>query len=291
VNRKDDADNARAQAQLEAIPDWTDTMLNLEVPNGLDEHALERGLVSLARTSPDNFTKLMIRHVNKEKYPLNDFDEWAVAAHTLDHEHKTAAWRQLGSHPCKREVFWVLAGKDTKWIGDRLNDGSVAGPSELLGHVGFRPTDRPTIEEIAALLADRVEPELIISSLPDTMSGDEVEVAQYRLDESQKLAASDDAACTRRSSRRQRRRRANTNSAARSGTDANSSVMKPHVTCGFLGGMTQIRTSSLRTLLQERAGGGRHRCLCCQPRAVRPLFGTTAIIAAEEDVCIGDQGI
>jgi hypothetical protein len=193
VNRKDDADNARAQAQLEAIPDWTDTMLNLEVPNGLDEHALERGLVSLARTSPDNFTKLMIRHVDKEKYPLNDFDEWAAAAHTLDHEHKTAAWRQLGGHPCKREVFWVLAGKDTKWIGDRLNDGSVADPSELLGHVGFRPTDRPTIEEIAALFADRVEPELIISSLPDTMSGDEVEVAQYRLGESRKLAASDDA--------------------------------------------------------------------------------------------------
>jgi hypothetical protein len=69
----------------------------------------------------------------------------------------------------------------------------VAGPSELLGHVGFRPTDRPTIEEIAALFADRVEPELIISSLPDTMSGDEVEVAQYRLGESRKLAASDDA--------------------------------------------------------------------------------------------------
>jgi hypothetical protein len=100
-------------------------MLNLEVPNQLDEHALERGLVSLARTAPDKFTQLFIRHVEKEQYPLNDFDEWAPAAHTLDHDHKTAAWQRLNNHPCKRELFWVLAGKDTTWIADRLDDGSV----------------------------------------------------------------------------------------------------------------------------------------------------------------------
>jgi hypothetical protein len=41
------------------------------------------------------------------------------------------------------------------------------------------------------LFADRVEPERILASLPDTLSGDEVEVAQYMLDESQKLAESD----------------------------------------------------------------------------------------------------
>jgi len=120
-------------------------------------------------------------------------DEWAPAAHTLDHDHKTAAWRQLNGHPCKREVFWVLAGKYTKWIDDRLVDGSVADPNALLGHVGFRPTDRPPIEEIAALFANRARPELILASLPDTLSGDDVEVAQYRLDESQKLAASHNA--------------------------------------------------------------------------------------------------
>jgi hypothetical protein len=96
-------------------------------------------------------------------------------------------------HPCKRELFWVLAGKDTKWIEDRLADGSVADPSELLGYVGFRPTDRPPIEEIAALFANRAGPELILASIPDTLSGDDVEVARYRLDESQKLAESDNA--------------------------------------------------------------------------------------------------
>jgi hypothetical protein len=87
----------------------------------------------------------------------------------------------------------VLAGKDTKWIEDRLADGSVADPSELLGYVGFRPTDRPPIEEIAALFANRAGPELILASIPDTLSGDDVEVARYRLDESQKLAESDNA--------------------------------------------------------------------------------------------------
>ena len=35
--------------------------------------------------------------------------------------------------------------------------------------------------------------ELILASLPDTLSGNDVEVAQYRLDESQKLAESDNA--------------------------------------------------------------------------------------------------
>jgi hypothetical protein len=191
-NRHDKADIERTEAQLAALGvGWTDTMLNLEVPNQLDEHALERGLVSLARTAPDKFTQLFIRHVEKEQYPLNDFDEWAPAAHTLDHDHKTAAWQRLNNHPCKREVFWVLAGKDTTWIADRLDDGSVPNPNALLGHVGIRPTDRPNIEEIAALFADRVEPERILASLPDTLSGDEVEVAQYMLDESQKLAESD----------------------------------------------------------------------------------------------------
>jgi hypothetical protein len=168
-------------------------MLDLEVPNQLEEYALECGLVSLARTSPDNFRQLFIRHVNKEKYPINDFHEWAPAAQTLDHDHKTAVWHQLKGHPCKREVFWVLAGKDTSWIEDRLADGSVADPSELLGHVGFRSTDRPPIEEIAALFANRAAPELILASLPDTLSGDDVDVAQYRLNQSQKLAECDNA--------------------------------------------------------------------------------------------------
>jgi hypothetical protein len=183
----------QTQAQLAALTGWTDTMLDLEVPNQLEEYALERGLVSLARTSSDNFTELFIRHVNKEKYPHNDFNEWASAAQTLDHDHKTAAWHQLKGHPCKREVFWVLAGKDTTWIEDRLGDGSVVDPSELLGYVGFRTTDRPPIEEIAALFANRAAPELILASLPHTLSGDDVDVAQYRLDESQKLAESDNA--------------------------------------------------------------------------------------------------
>jgi hypothetical protein len=191
--RQDKKENDLTEAQLAAVTGWTDTMLSLEVPNQLGEHALERGLVSLARTSPDNFTQLFIRHVTNEKYQLNDFNDWAPAAHTLDHDHKTAAWRHLNGHPRKREVFWVLAGKDTRWIEDRLDDGSVADPSELLGYVGFRPTDRPPIEEIAALFANRAGPELILSSLPDTLSGDDVEVAQYRLDESQKLAESDNA--------------------------------------------------------------------------------------------------
>jgi hypothetical protein len=183
----------QTEAQLAALTGWTDTMLDLEVPNQLEEYALERGLVSLARTSPDNFKHLFIRHVNKEKYPHNDFDEWASAAQTLDHDHKTAVWHQLKDHPCKREVFWVLAGKDTMWIGDRLEDGSVTDPSELLGRVGFGQSKRPPIEEIAALFANRAAPELILASLPDTLSGDDVEVAQYRLDESQKLAESDNA--------------------------------------------------------------------------------------------------
>jgi hypothetical protein len=191
--RQDKKQDDLTEAQLAAVTGWADTMLSLEVPNQLEEYALQRGLVSLARTSPDNFTQLFITQVNKERYPLNDFNEWASAAHTLDHDHKTAAWRQLNGHPCKRELFWVLAGKDTRWIDDRLADGSVQDPSELLGHVGFRPTDRPPIAEIAALFANRAGPELILASLPDTLSGDNVEVAQYRLDESQKLAEFDNA--------------------------------------------------------------------------------------------------
>jgi hypothetical protein len=235
-NRHNEEETDQTDAQLAVLTGWTEAMLDLEVPNQLGEYALERGLVSLARTSPDNFTQLFIRHVNKEKYPINDFDEWASAAQTLDHDHKTATWRQLKGHPCKREVFWVLAGKDTRWIGDRLDDGSVADPSELLGHVGFRPTDRPPIEEIAALFANRAGPELILASLPATLSGDDVEVAQYRLGESQKLPSPTTPTCgpsarpvstsTRRSSRPRRRRLANTNSAARSGTSGTEA--NPH---------------------------------------------------------------
>jgi hypothetical protein len=115
ANRHNEEESDQTEAQLAVLTGWTEAMLDLEVPNQLKEYALERGLVSLARTSPDNFTQLFIRHVNKEKYPLNDFDEWASAAQTLDHDHKTAVWRQVEGHPCKREVFWVLAGKDTRW--------------------------------------------------------------------------------------------------------------------------------------------------------------------------------
>lgn len=191
-NRRDTEDNERTEAQLAALgSDWPDTMLRLELPSHVYDHAIEHGLVSLARRAPEKFTQLFIRFVGKEEYPLNDFEEWAPAAHTLDHDHKTAAWRQLREHRRSRHVFWVLAGTDTAWIADRLNDGSVPDPAALLGRVGFRPTPRPSIEEIAALFAGRVQPELILTSLPDPLSGDEVEVAQYMLDESQKLAESE----------------------------------------------------------------------------------------------------
>jgi hypothetical protein len=62
---------------------------------------------------------------------------------------------------------------------------------ELLGSVRFRHSERPPIHEIAALFATRVESEYILQSIPDPMSGDEVERERHHLEESQKLAASD----------------------------------------------------------------------------------------------------
>jgi hypothetical protein len=166
-------------------------MMDLEVPNKLDDHALERALVALAHTAPSKFSDLFIRHVEKEQYPLNDFDEWAPAAHTLPADQKTAAWTRLNEHPCKREVFWAIAGKDTDWIKGRLSDGSIPNPNELLGKFGFQRTECPPIEDIAALFAGKAEPERILASIADPMTGDEVELAEQMLEQSQKLAESD----------------------------------------------------------------------------------------------------
>ncbi|TQL69410.1 hypothetical protein FB381_3315 [Nocardioides albertanoniae] len=192
VNRRDTDDNGRLKAQLAVLGDtWTDTLMSLEVPNKIDDHALERALVALARAAPAKFSELFIRHVEKERYPLNDFDEWAPAAHTLPADQKTAAWTRLNEHTCKREVFWVIAGKDTDWTEARLSDGSVPNPNELLGKFGFQRTDRPDIEDIAALFSGNADPEHILASIADPMTGDEVELAEQMLEQSQKLAESD----------------------------------------------------------------------------------------------------
>lgn len=189
ASRREDVE--RVTAQLEAIPDWTTTMLDLEVPDHFDDHALERGLVMLARTSPANFMTLFLRHIAKEDYPLNDFDEWAPAAAMLDHSHKTEVWGQVREHPSRREVFWVLAGSDAEWVGDRIAAGDVGEPAGMLGHQMFDAPAKLPPEDLARVFGPHATPELIIESFPGPLSHSGVETAEHRLQQATDLAHSD----------------------------------------------------------------------------------------------------
>ncbi|MDH2413819.1 ATP-binding protein [Nocardioides sp. CER19] len=191
ASRTDRSDIERVTAQLEAIPDWTTTMLELDIPSPLDDHALERGLVVLARTSPADFETLFLRHIRKEGYPHNDFDEWAPAAATLDHTHKTQIWDRVREHPCRQEVFWALAGGDSEWVGDRIAANEVGEPAGLLGHQMFGAPAKLSPEDMARLFGPYADPELILESLPGPPSDGGVETAEHRLQQATELAASE----------------------------------------------------------------------------------------------------
>lgn len=191
ASRTDRDDVERVTAQLEAIPDWTTTMLELEIPSHFDDHALERGLVVLARTSPADFATLFLRHIGKEDYPFNDFDEWAPATATLNHTHKTQVWDQIRKHPCRREVFWALAGGDSEWVGDRIAADEVGEPAGLLGHQMFNAPAKLPPEDMARLFGPHAAPELIFESLPGPPSDGGVETAEHRLQQATELAESE----------------------------------------------------------------------------------------------------
>lgn len=190
ASRTDRDDVQRVTAQLEAIPDWTTTMLELEIPSHFDDHALERGLVVLARTSPAHFVTLLLRQIGKEDHPLNDFDEWAPAAATLDHTRKTQVWDQIREHPCRREVFWALAGGDSRWVGDRIAADEVGEPAGLLGHHMFSAPAKLPPEDMARLFGPHAAPELIFESLPGSPLDGGVEAVEHRLQQATELAES-----------------------------------------------------------------------------------------------------
>jgi hypothetical protein len=180
----------RVAAQLEAIPDWVETMLELEAPYDIDEHTLERALVALARASPTHFMALFVRHVMLEHYPVNDFSEWAPAAAMLEAAQKSDVWEQMRGHSCARELFWALAGGDPEWVADRLAAGAVDDPARLLGPLTIGAPSRLAPDEMALVFATYAGPELIIASLPDPPSDGGIETAQHRLEQARELAAS-----------------------------------------------------------------------------------------------------
>lgn len=184
-------DMERVVAQLEAIPDWVDTMLELEAPYDFDEHTLERALVALATASPTNFASLLVRQAQKEHYPLNDFSEWGPAAATLQDAQKNEVWDQVRAHPYARELFWALAGGDPAWVADRLASGAVDEPARLLGLLTIGAPPRLAGEEMALVFARHAAPELIIASLPDPPSDGGIATAQHRLEQARELAGSD----------------------------------------------------------------------------------------------------
>lgn len=180
----------RVAAQLEAIPDWVDTMLELEAPYDFDEHTLERALVALACTSPTAFASLLVRHAQKEHYPINDFSEWAPAAAILEDGQKNEVWDQVQAHPHARDLFWALAGGDAAWVADRLVSGAVDEPARLLGPMTIGAPPRLAPDEMALVFAQHAGPELIIASLPDPPSDGGIETAQHRLEQARELAGS-----------------------------------------------------------------------------------------------------
>lgn len=191
ASRTERDDVQRVTAQLKAIPDWTTTMLELEIPSTFDDHVLERGLVALAVTSPADFVTLFLRHIGMVDYPINDFEQWAPAAATLDHTHKNQVWEQIRNHPCRREVFWALGSGDAHWVGDRIAADEVGEPAGLLGYQMFNAPARLPSEDIARLFGPHAAPEIIFESLPGPLSDDGVEAAEHRLQQAGELAKSD----------------------------------------------------------------------------------------------------
>lgn len=147
------AERSYSAEEMPHDPDWVVAMSDLVVPSAsLRDHMQSKALEVLARTTPDAYMNLLVKHVEALE-GAHGFDEWAESARELSSAHRFALWDRVRESPMAKNLFWILSAGDVNWIAEAVSDPTFpVSLSSLLHATRFQNGKRYTLEVLAGML-------------------------------------------------------------------------------------------------------------------------------------------
>jgi hypothetical protein len=134
-------------------PDWASAMSDLVVPTGtMRDHIQSKALDILARTKPETYMNLLVKHVEALE-GTDDFDEWEESARELSSAHRFQLWGRVRESPMAKNLFWVISAADVEWIATAVSDPTFpVSLSKLLHAARFQHGTRYPLKVLATML-------------------------------------------------------------------------------------------------------------------------------------------
>lgn len=178
-------------------PDWLNAMKCYTFPeNSRRDHIHTQALNALAKDSPEVFTELFTKHATTTmRGSYRDLDEWKEPVRLLTPAERNNLWQSVKDTDLACELFWVIAGKDTDWITETVNDPTFnISVRDLLGALRFQFGHRYPLDTLASMLRPlNPEPDELLQTLEvGTFSGEDHERHAAKLDNLRDLATSED---------------------------------------------------------------------------------------------------
>lgn len=164
--------------------------------NSRRDHIHTQALKALANASPETFIELFTKHAaNTMRSSYRDLDGWEEPVRLLAPDDRNKLWQDVRETELARELFWVIAGKDTDWITETVSDPTFNIPvRDLLGALQLQFGHRYPLETLATMLRQlNPEPDELLHTLEvGTFSGEDHERYAGRLENLRTLAVSED---------------------------------------------------------------------------------------------------
>ncbi|MGN6199936.1 hypothetical protein [Humibacter sp.] len=183
----------------EEIPDdpyWAPAMNDLVIPSGvLPDHIQSKALNILAKTKPETYMSLLVKHV-QALVGHDDFDEWEESAHELNSAHRFELWNRVRESPMARNLFWVISAADVEWITTAVSDPAFpVSLSNLLLATRFQHSRRYPLKVLAVMLRPlQWQPDDLLWTLEvGTQWGEDHERLERHLEVCRELAESPEA--------------------------------------------------------------------------------------------------
>lgn len=178
-------------------PDWLNAMKSYTVPeNGLHDSISTEALNALARASPETFIEVLSdRAKTTTSGSHQELDAWEGPVQLLTSTERSMLWQQVRGSKLALELFWVIAGKDIKWITETVSDSSFNIPArELLSALKFQFGHRYPLDTLATMLRPlKPEPDDLLFTLEvGSFTGEKHERYAANLDILREIATSDD---------------------------------------------------------------------------------------------------
>lgn len=140
----------------EEMPDdanWVTAMSDLVVPSGaMPDHMQSRALIILAKTKPDAYMGLLVKHVEALE-GHDDFSKWEDSARELSSARRFELWNRVREGPMANNLFWVISAADIDWITRAVSDPTFPlSLSQLLHARRFQFGKRYPLGVLAAML-------------------------------------------------------------------------------------------------------------------------------------------